>query len=80
MDANREITDALASRLRAERAAAGITQAQAADAAGISMRTLMRYERGEREVPMSLFITLAQVYGADAGAMLDTAVSKVDGK
>ena len=44
------------------------------------MRTLMRYERGEREVPMSLFITLAQVYGADAGAMLDTAVSKVDGK
>ena len=80
MDANSEITDALASRLRAERAAAGLTQAQAADAVGISMRTLIRYERGEREVPMALFIMLANAYGADAGDMLDTAVSRAEGK
>ncbi len=49
-------------RLRELRAAAGYSQTEIADILGMQQNQYSRYERGERELPMHLFIALAEHY------------------
>jgi transcriptional regulator with XRE-family HTH domain len=49
-------------RLRELRAAAGLTQIEIADILDMQQNQYSRYERGERELPMHLFVKLAEHY------------------
>jgi transcriptional regulator with XRE-family HTH domain len=49
-------------RLRELRATAGLTQTEIADILDMQQNQYSRYERGERELPMHLFIKLARHY------------------
>ena len=49
-------------RLRELRAAAGLTQTEIADILEMQQNQYSRYERGERELPMHLFVKLARHY------------------
>lgn len=55
--------DAVARTLRAERAAAGLSQAELAERAGIPRPTYLRYERGDRQLSVVQAIQLAQALG-----------------
>ncbi len=57
-------TTHLGGRLRAARNARGLTQAQAADAAGIARNTLVSLERAQHPDPrLSTLLRLMRVYG-----------------
>ncbi|MBP3667143.1 MAG: helix-turn-helix transcriptional regulator [Clostridia bacterium] len=49
-------------RLRELRASAGLTQTEIADILEMQQNQYSRYERGERELPMHLFVKLAEHY------------------
>ena len=49
-------------RLRELRAAAGLTQTEIADILEMQQNQYSRYERGERELPMHLFVKLSEHY------------------
>ena len=49
-------------RLRELRRSAGLNQADIADLLGMQQNQYSRYERGDRELPMHLFIILAKHY------------------
>ena len=49
-------------RLRELRAAAGLTQTEIADILDMQQNQYSRYERGERALPMHLFVKLAEHY------------------
>ena len=52
-------------RLAAVRAKEGLIQNEFAERLGISGRAYINYERGEREIPAVLLITLLQEFGVD---------------
>lgn len=60
----------VAVRLAAIRAASGLTQARFADSIGVSDRTYINYERGDREVPATVLRELLEVYGVDPAWVL----------
>ena len=49
-------------RLRELRVSAGINQTELADILDMQQNQYSRYERGERELPMHLFVKLARHY------------------
>ena len=49
-------------RLRELRVGAGLNQTEIADILGMQQNQYSRYERGERELPMHLFVVLAKHY------------------
>ena len=49
-------------RLRELRVGAGRNQTEIADILGMQQNQYSRYERGERELPMHLFVVLAKHY------------------
>ncbi len=49
-------------RLRELRVSAGMNQMDLADVLGMQQNQYSRYERGERELPMHLFVKLAEHY------------------
>jgi transcriptional regulator with XRE-family HTH domain len=49
-------------RLRELRVGAGLNQTEIADILGMQQNQYSRYERGERELPMHLFVKLAEHY------------------
>ena len=57
-------------RLRELRAAAGYNQTEIADLLDMQQNQYSRYERGERELPMHLFVRLAQHYGVSLDYMV----------
>lgn len=59
------------SRLREAREAAGVTQTQAAEEAGVSRTTLQHYEYGEFEPQLSTALELARLYGVGIDSFLD---------
>ncbi len=61
-------------RLRELRLSAGFNQTEIADLLDMQQNQYSRYERGERELPMHLFIRLAQHYNVS----LDYMVGLVD--
>ena len=57
-------------RLRELRAAAGLTQTEIADILEMQQNQYSRYERGERELPMHLFVKLAEHYKVSLDSMV----------
>jgi transcriptional regulator with XRE-family HTH domain len=57
-------------RLRELRVAAGMNQTEIAEALDMQQNQYSRYERGERELPMHLFVKLAEVYGVSLDYMV----------
>lgn len=49
-------------RLRELRVGAGLNQTEIADILGMQQNQYSRYERGERELPMHLFVKLSEHY------------------
>ena len=49
-------------RLRELRVSKGMNQTEIADLLDMQQNQYSRYERGERELPMHLFVKLAEVY------------------
>ncbi len=57
-------------RLRELRLSAGCNQTEIADILDMQQNQYSRYERGERELPMHLFIRLAEHYGVSIDYMV----------
>lgn len=60
-----DIKKQLAERVRTERERAGLTQAQLAEAAGVTDETVSRIERGRFEPSVSTLIELSEALGSD---------------
>ena len=60
----------LAERLLFLRQKGNLTQEAVADAIGITVRTYIRYEKGEREPVASLLSVIADYYGVTADYLL----------
>lgn len=60
----------LADRLLFLRQKGNLTQEAVADAIGITVRTYIRYEKGEREPVASLLSVIADFYGVTADYLL----------
>jgi len=73
-------TRALAREMRIALDDAGMTRKALASAAGIPLRTMVRYLDAEREVPVPSFMALCRAMGADPMALLDSADKAVEGK
>ena len=56
-------------RLRELRVSAGFNQTEIAEILDMQQNQYSRYERGERELPMHLFVKLAEVYGVSLDYM-----------
>ena len=63
-------------RLRELRVAAGMNQTELADILDMQQNQYSRYERGERELPMHLFIKLAGVYKVSLDYMVELSDTK----
>ena len=63
-------------RLRELRVAAGLNQTEIADILDMQQNQYSRYERGERELPMHLFIKLAEVYKVSLDYMVELSDAK----
>ena len=63
-------------RLRELRVSAGINQTDLADILGMQQNQYSRYERGERELPMHLFVVLAQHYNVSLDYMVGLSDTK----
>lgn len=61
---------ALGARIAELRRAQGVTQAQLADALGVSQPAINAYETGERRVPLSALPTLSRTLGVSTEALL----------
>lgn len=62
-------TAALGARLAAARRVAGLTQAEAASALGVSRANLAMWERGYHDVTYAHLVRLARLYRLDAAAI-----------
>ena len=63
-------------RLRELRVAAGLNQTEIADILDMQQNQYSRYERGERELPMHLFIKLAEIYKVSLDYMVELSDTK----
>lgn len=57
-------------RLRELRISAGLNQMELAEVLGMQQNQYSRYERGERELPMHLFVQLAEHYNVSLDYMV----------
>ena len=64
-------------QLRAERAAAGMTQEELAIAAGVSKRALARYLAGERVMSVRIMDDLAVALGLDFRTLFERAEERL---
>lgn len=72
-----DINEAVAAQLRAERAIARLTMDEVAARGVISKRSLVRYEKAEREIPVPAVAVLAEVYGTTAIKIFNAAVARM---
>ena len=63
-------------RLRELRVSTGMNQTDLADILGMQQNQYSRYERGERELPMHLFVVLAQHYNVSLDYMVGLSDTK----
>ncbi len=61
----------LAKRLTKIRNDRGMTQQELGDRLGLTKSSICRYEAGEREIKMSDFFKICDIYNVDAYALLD---------
>ena len=69
MEEHRHVTD-LATRLRARRRSLGLTLAEVAEAAGLSMTYLSNIERGRGNPTLDVLTRIAATLEVDVGALL----------
>ena len=63
-------------RLRELRVSAGMNQTEIAEILSMQQNQYSRYERGERELPMHLFIKLAEIYKVSLDYMVELSDTK----
>jgi transcriptional regulator with XRE-family HTH domain len=63
MTAPRALSDALGRTIAAERVAAGLSQRELAQTAGMSPEAVYRYETGKRDIPFRALTSVADVLG-----------------
>lgn len=68
----------VASLLRELRIAAGFTQAQAADALGMTQTSVSDLETGDRGLELLVVRDLVQIYGGDWRAVVDELERRLD--
>lgn len=68
---------AVAAQLRAERAVAGLTYDGLANATGMSKFTVMRYLKGERQIPLPEFAALAEALGLTPQELMARAMERI---
>jgi DNA-binding XRE family transcriptional regulator len=66
---SREMAEEFATRLRALREGAGLTQADLAAKIGISLRAVVQWERGLREPKWGTLVDLADAFGVSVAAL-----------
>lgn len=72
-----EIQTAIAEVLRAERAIAGMTQAEMAERAGMTEQTVGRYLRGTRDIPLFALASMCKGLGLSMSAVIDQAEQRL---
>ncbi|MBF6276995.1 helix-turn-helix domain-containing protein [Nocardia nova] len=66
---------AISDHLRAERARAGLTQAQLAEKSGLAEITIYRLEKNQRKMTLTQLFAIADALGVKPGDFLDSAQS-----
>jgi Zn-dependent peptidase ImmA (M78 family)/DNA-binding XRE family transcriptional regulator len=64
------VLDSIGTLLRASRERVGLSQEEAAEAAGVNRVLLAYYETGRRQVPLTVGATLARLYGTSLEALV----------
>lgn len=72
------INHALAAEIRAERAAAGLTQQQLATASGINYETLRLVLTGERPINITQIVALATVFSITPADLVHRATRRLE--
>lgn len=67
---NEALERALIAQIRAEIAAAGISQGKVADAVGIERATLSRYMSSKRALPLQTFLDISSTLGIPAADIM----------
>lgn len=73
-----DINSAVAAQLRAARAVARLTMDEVVARTPISKSTLVRYESGARDIPVSAMAMLAATYGTSPRKLMSDAVELVE--
>jgi transcriptional regulator with XRE-family HTH domain len=73
-----DVSRGLAAQIRAERAASGMTQEQAARAAGLAKMTYRRLESGERVVDVTQMDKLARAFGLSMTELVERATARTE--
>lgn len=73
-----DINEAVAAQLRAARAVARLTMDEAVARSPLSKSTLVRYESGSRDIPVSALAVLAKTYGTSPRKLMSDAVALVE--
>lgn len=64
---------AVAEELRAQKARVGKTNDEIGEEVGVSPVTVLRYLKGQRQIPVDVLGDLCKALGADAGIIMQTA-------
>lgn len=72
-----ELGRAVAAALRAERAAAQLTQHELAQRSGLGYQTVMRLEKGERSPNVSQLAALCAVFGLSMSELVERAEERL---
>ena len=64
---------AVAEELRAQKARVGKTNDEIGEEVGVSPVTVLRYLKGQRQIPVDVLGDLCKALGADAGVIMQTA-------
>lgn len=74
-----QFAKAIAEELRAQKARTGKTNEELADAVGVSAVTVLRYLRGQRQIPIDVFGDLCKALYVSAADITATAFNKAQG-
>lgn len=75
-----DIQSAIAVQIKAEMAAKGWKQAELAKRAGINTSTLHRYLAGDRDIPLPVFVGIADALGITYLELAARAQRRLDGE
>ena len=74
-----QFAKAIAEELRAQKARTGKTNEELADAVGVSAVTVLRYLRGQRQIPIDVFGDLCKALDVSTADITATAFNKAQG-
>lgn len=73
------LSQAVSATLRAERAAARLTQTELAERSGLGYQTVMRLEKGERSPSVAQLAALCSVLGLSMSELVERAEQRLRG-